>query len=79
MYGFWAVNQAFRHDDTDFHIQCNLNITNSWGHCYKESLLYQTVINLKCMLRMIMSMVGAGNFGRKLQATILDAPYKYMY
>ena len=24
-------------------------------------------------------MVGAGNFGRKLQATISDAPYKYMY
>ena len=24
-------------------------------------------------------MVGAGNFGRKLQATILDAPHKYMY
>ena len=23
-------------------------------------------------------MVGAGNFGRKLQATISDAPYKYM-
>ena len=24
-------------------------------------------------------MVGASNFGRKLQATISDAPYKYMY
>ena len=24
-------------------------------------------------------MVGAGNFGRKLQAAISDVPYKYMY
>ena len=37
-----------------------------------KSVFYRTLLNKE-------HMVGAGNFGRKFQATISDAPYKYMY
>ena len=44
---------------------------------YKEIPLYNIFIPLYHMH--FEYMVRAGNFGQKLQATFLDAPYKYMY
>ena len=58
--------------------------------CVRCKIELISILYINCCVRSVFAygepsftlghlMVGTGNFGQKLQATISDTPYKYMY